>query len=144
MEFCLFWLLPFRRTTGDFLLSCRIIFVDLTSRLRQLPLHWDICTTVRPIANCLQDSSPVMEAWRAAALICEVGFWERSGVGLEWRYEEWIETVKTLSTHELHWIEHFNHPGNALISFVAALRLLRSSAMLSCSIFAYLQWMVRD
>ena len=36
---------------------------------------------------------------------------------------------KTLSTHELHRIEHFNHPGNALISFVATLRLLRSSAI---------------
>ena len=31
-------------------------------------------------------------------------------------------------TRELHRIEHFHHPGNALISFVATLRLLRSSA----------------
>jgi len=74
IECCLFGSCPSVEQLEIFCLMSRIVFVDFTSRLRQLPLHWDICSTVRPIANCLRGSSPVMEALRAATLICEVGF----------------------------------------------------------------------
>ncbi len=39
-------------------------------------LHWDICSTVRPIANSLRDSWPVMEALRAA----HIEMWNRNFV----------------------------------------------------------------
>jgi hypothetical protein len=62
-------------------------------------------------------------------LICEVRFlgakWGRFGMEIGRMDWDW----KTRLTRELHRIEHFHHPGNALISFVATLRLLRSSAI---------------
>ena len=64
----IFVLLPIRKTIGVFAFAWIILFADSTSRLYWLPFHlgsWDIGLMVRPIANCLRGSSPVMEALRS-------------------------------------------------------------------------------
>jgi hypothetical protein len=62
--------LPYRKTVGDFLFSdVDFVFADFKSRLYQLPLHQDICSTIRPSSNRLRSLTPVMEAFRAAHIV---------------------------------------------------------------------------